>query len=319
MRYGSLMDRIVLTHLPVVLAVAGTRSFARAAADLGLSPSAASHAVRIVEERLGVPLFARTTRSVALTEAGTTFLEGAQRAMDALDGATERVRKAQSEVSGLLRINAPRLALHIGFTPILAEMTRRHPKLTVEVIADDALTDVIAEGFDMGVRLGNMIAQDLVAVRLTPPMRAIMVAAPVYLTRFGSPDCVGDLKRHNCIGFRLLSSGAVYQWDVQEAGKDLQVDVSGTVRVSDPAYARELALAGLGIAYVMEPLVRSHLENGLLTEVIPEAAIWEPGLFLYFPKAASRAAKIRAFLDVVRETNVGGRGNPHSEAASFSP
>lgn len=305
MRYGSAMDRILLTHLPVVVTVARTRSFVRAAAELSLSASAVSHAIRVVEERLGVPLFARTTRSVALTEAGATFLEGARRAVEALEGAAESVRTAQSEVSGLLRINAPRLALHIGFTPILAEMTRRHPKLTIEVITDDALTDVIAEGFDMGVRLGNMIAQDLVAVRLTPPMRAIMVAAPAYLARFGMPHSIGELEQHNCIGFRLLGSGAVYQWDVQEAGKELQIEVSGTVRVSDPVYACELAVTGLGIAYVMEPLVRSYLLNGQLTEVLPEAAIWEPGLFLYFPKAASRAAKIRAFLDVVHEANAG--------------
>lgn len=298
------MDRIVLTHLPVILAVARTRSFVRAGAELGLGASAVSHAVRLIEDRLGATLFARTTRSVALTEAGAAFVESAERAVEELEGAVDRLAAGRAQVRGLLRINAPRVALHMGLTPVLAEMSRRHPQLTVEVITDDALTDVVADGFDAGVRLGEMIAQDMVAVRLTPPFRAVMVAAPAYLAGAGAPRTIADLSAHNCIGFRLLRSGAVYAWDLQQDGEDVRVEVTGTVRVSDPAYARELAAAGLGLAYVLEPLAREDLAQGRLVEVLSQASVWEPGMFFYFPQRVARAAKLRALLDVVRDLGV---------------
>jgi len=295
------MDRLLLPHLPAILAVARTRSFARAAAELGLGASAVSHSVRSAEERLGTPIFARTTRSVALTEQGQVLVEAAQRAFDEIDAAAEKVRAGQREVTGLLRINAPRLALHMGLTPILALMATRHPRLTVEVIADDALTDIVAQGFDAGIRLGEMIAQDMIAVRMTPPLRAIMVASPDYLSARGRPTGLTELSDHNCIGFRLLASGAIYEWDVQQDGKDVRVAVSGTARVSDPAYARELASAGIGIAYIMEPLVRTDLAEGRLLEILPECAITEPGLFLYFPRRAANARKLREFIDALKD------------------
>ena len=169
------------------------------------------------------------------------------------------------------------------------------------MVSDDALTDVVAAGFDAGIRLGEMIAQDMVAVRLTPPCRAIMVAASTYLTAYGIPASICDLAQHNCIGLRLLAAGAVYSWELQESGTDVALDVTGTVRVSDPTYARELARAGIGIAYVFEPLVQEDLRAGRLIEVLPDAGITEPGLFLYFPRSAAKATKLRALLDVVRK------------------
>ena len=295
------MNGTLLSLLPAVLAVAKTRSFARAAAELGLGPSAVSHAIRTAEQRLGAPLFARTTRSVALTEAGEAFVASARRAIDELDAAADRVRAGQCHVTGVLRINAPRVALRMGLTPLLLEMARRHPQLTTEIIADDALVDVVEGGFDAGIRLGEMIAQDMVAVRLTPPCRAIVVASPAYIAAHGQPRSVADLARHNCIGFRLIASGAVYDWELREHGKDVRVTVPGTVRVSDPTYARELALAGLGLAYVFEPLVHADLTSGRLVELLPAAAITEPGLFLYFPRRAAEARKLRALLDVIRD------------------
>ena len=295
------MDRTLITHLPAVLAVARTRSFARAAAELGVGASAVSHAVKAVEQRVGQPLFARTTRSVSLTEVGESFVRSAQQAFDDIDAATEAVRADQPEITGILRINAPRIALYLGLIPILERLAVAHPKLTVEVIADDALTDVVAQGFDAGIRLGEMIAQDMVALRLTAPLRAIMVASPAYLDARGTPASIEDVGKHNCIGFRLLASGAIYAWDLQEGGKDVKVSVSGTVRVSDPSFARELALVGIGITYIFEPLVRADLQEGRLVEVLPAASIEEPGLFLYFPRHASEARKLRAFIDVMRE------------------
>jgi DNA-binding transcriptional LysR family regulator len=158
--------------------------------------------------------------------------------------------------------------------------------------------------FDAGIRLGEMIAQEMVAVRLTPPRRAVMVAFPSYVSAHGQPASIADLTQHNCIGFRLLASGAVYDWELQERGKEVRAAVAGTVRVSDPTYARELALAGLGIASVFKPLVHTDLVAGRLVELLPEAAITEPGLFLYFPRRAAEARKLRALLDVVRATPV---------------
>lgn len=300
MLFDSPMDRLLLAQLPAVLAVARTRNFARAAAELGIGASAVSHAIRTAELRLGAPLFSRTTRSVSLTEAGETFVAAAARAFGEIDVAAERVRAAQGDISGLLRINAPRVALQLGMTPILVEMAKRHPNLTVEVIGDDRLTDVIEEGFDAGIRLGEMIAQDMVAVRMTPPCRAIMVASPRYLDERGTPRNIADLNNHNCIGYRLLGSGAVYDWDLQDGNREVQAPVRGTARVSDSDYARTLALAGIGIAYIFEAQVREDLANGRLVEILPQASIMEPGLFLYFPRRAAEASKLRAFLDVVR-------------------
>jgi DNA-binding transcriptional LysR family regulator len=169
-----------------------------------------------------------------------------------------------------------------------------------EIVTDDALVHVVEGGFDAGTRLGEMIAQDMVAVRLTPPCRAIMVASPSYVGARGRPASVADLARQNCIGFRLLASGTVYDWELQVDGKEVRAAVSGSARVSDPTYATDLALAGLGIAYVFEPLARTDPAEGRLVELLAEAAITEPGLFLYFPRRAAEARKLRALPDMVR-------------------
>lgn len=296
------MDRDLLAHFPVVLTVARRGSFAAAAAALNMSPSAVSHAVKSVEERLGQPLFARTTRSVALTEAGADFVAAVGPALATVEESVERVRSAKGQVAGLLRINVPRLALPLAVTPAIIEMSRLYPDLTIEVTSDEGLVDIIAAGFDAGVRLGEMIAQDMVTVRLTKPFMAIMVASPAYLDERGVPHSIADLSRHNCIGYRLISSTAAYAWDLQENGQDVSVEVSGTVRVTDSFYARDLARKGIGIAYLFEPLVEEDLRTGRLRQVLPAASIEEPGLFLYFPRYASRAPKLRAFIEVLRRS-----------------
>jgi len=307
------MDRDLLAHLPVVLAVARRGGFAAAAASLTMSPSAVSHAVKAVEDRLAQPLFARTTRSVALTEAGAGFVATIGPALATVEEGVERVRSSKGQVTGVLRLNAPRLALPLAITPILTAMSRLHPDLTIEVTLDEGLVDIIAGGFDAGVRLGEMIAQDMVAVRLTEPFRAIMVAAPAYLDARGAPSLVAELSRHNCVGYRLISSGTAYAWELQDRGRDISVSVNGTVRVTDPIYAHELALQGIGIAYLFEPLVREDLRAGRLRRVLPETSIEEPGLFLYFPRYASAAPKLRAFIDVARRSLRAGRSAARDE------
>jgi DNA-binding transcriptional LysR family regulator len=301
------MDRDLLAHFPVVLTVARRGGFASAAAALNLSPSAVSHAVKAVEDRLGQPLFARTTRSVALTEAGTRFVASIGPAMAAVEESVERIRTTKGQVAGVLRLNAPRMALPLAITPVIVAMGRLYPELTIEVTADEGLVDIIAAGFDAGVRLGEMIAQDMVAVRLTPPFQAIMVAAPDYLEAHDAPRSIADLAAHNCIGYRLVSSDAAYAWDLQDRGQHVSVSVRGSVRVTDSLYARELALRGVGIAYIFEPLVREDLRAGRLRRIMPATSIEEPGLFLYFPRYASETPKLRAFIDTLRKTVRGKR------------
>ncbi|WP_051695805.1 LysR family transcriptional regulator [Caulobacter sp. UNC358MFTsu5.1] len=295
------MDRDLIAHFPVVLAVARRGGFAAAAAELGMSPSAVSHAVKTVEDRLGLPLLARTTRSVALTEAGAQFVAEVGPALAEVGEAVERLRATRGRVTGVLRLNAPRVALETALTRVIAEMAWRHPDLVIEVTSDDGLVDIVAGGWDAGVRLGEMIAQDMTAVRLTPPFKAIMVAAPGYLAARGEPGVLADLADHNCIGFRLISTGGDYAWEVRENGADTAVRVRGSARVTDPLYARDLALAGVGVAYVFEPLVREAVRDGRLRWLLPDTAIEEPGLFLYFPRRAAQAPKLRAFVDVARE------------------
>ena len=294
------MDRALLTHLPIVLAVHRRGGFAAAANDLGLSPSAVSHAVQAVEASLGQPLFARTTRSVRLTEAGAAFIASIGPALAEISDAVERLGADQGRVTGTLRLNAPRTAMPIVVTPLLMEMARRHPELTVEVTCDDGLADIVAQGFDAGIRLGHTVAQDMVAVRLTPPFHSIMVAAPAYLEAHGVPRSLHDLERHNCIGYRFVTSGAVYDWDLRDGAQAVAKAVGGSVRVTDAVHAKELALAGVGIAYLFEPLARAELRAGTLCQVLPRSAFEEPGLFLYFPRRASQAPKLRALIELVR-------------------
>ena len=294
------MDRDLLLHLPVIAAVARRNSFARAAAELQMSPSAVSHAVRWVETYLRQPVFARTTRSVRLTEAGEALLAVLAPSLSELDDVVDRLRARRDALSGTLRINAPRVALPTVVTPLLKRMSQAHPDLIVEIVSDDSLADIVSQGFDAGIRLGNMVAQDMVAVRLTPPFSAIMVASPDYLATHETPTTLDDLHDHACIGYRQISSGGIYDWDVRDGNHDTTVRVSGPVRVTDGIYARDLALESLGIAYVFEPHVADDIKAGRLIQILPQTAIEEPGFFLYFPERLRQSPKLRALLDIIR-------------------
>jgi DNA-binding transcriptional LysR family regulator len=295
------MERNVLSHLPVVLSVARRGGFAPAAAELGMSASAVSHAVKLVEEQLGVPLFARTTRSVSLTEAGRALVEGAGPALQDIAERIEQIRAVKGRVSGLLRLNIPSVALPIVMTPLVQQMTKRFPDVRLEVFVDDAIADIVADGFDAGIRLGEMIEEDMVTVRLTPPFQAIIVASPAYIADRGRPRSIADLSAHNCIAYRQIKAGGLYRWDLVENGRDITIETPGTAIVNNALYARELAVAGVGLAYLFEPLVRADIAGGRLTQVLPKSAMDEPGLFLYFPRRAAMAPKLRVFIDIARE------------------
>jgi DNA-binding transcriptional LysR family regulator len=294
------MDRDLLGHLPVVISVARHRGFAPAAAALGMSPSAVSHAVRTVEDRLGEPLFARTTRSVSLTEAGTRFVASVEPALADIDKAVEGVAAERGEVTGLLRINTVRVALDMALTPVLSKLAWQHPRLTVEVYSDDALVDIVERGFDAGIRLGEAVQRDMIAMRLTRPFRAILVASREYLDAKGVPKTIADLRRHNCIGIRLVGSGGIFDWELMDGKKLTTVKTSGTALVTDSNHALELALAGVGIGYAVEPAARRYIREGRLKWLLPLCAVEYDGLFLYYPRRASLAPKLRVFIEAAK-------------------
>lgn len=295
------MDRDILTHMPVVLCVARRNSFAAAAKELGMSPSAVSHAVKATEERLGIPLFARTTRSVSLTEVGATFIATARPALAELAGAVEQARQATGKISGLLRLNVPKFAVTMIVGPLVSRMTERYPDLSIEVFTESQKTDIVAAGFDAGVRIGDQIAQDMIAVQLAPPFRSIIVGAPDYLARRGTPKAPRDLLKHDCITFRVRAEGRPYAWEVMEEGVEIELDVNGPVLVNDAEYMVDLAVEGKGLVYMFEPLLADHLRTGRLVEILPRASTVEEGIYLYYPQRAARLPKLRAFIDLARE------------------
>lgn len=295
-----MIDRDLLPHLVVVVTVARRGGFAAAAAELGMSPSTVTNAIKVVETRLGQALFLRTTRSVALTEAGTRLLERIGPALGDIGAAWNDARNETGVAVGRLRINTPRVAVPMALAPLVAQMARAHPLVQIELVIQDALVDIVAEGHDAGVRLGEMIAPDMVAVRLTAPFKAMLCASPDYLAGHPPPTSIEGLSSHNLIGLRFSPTKAPYDWDVRVNGSDATIRAQGSAIVPDPLSARDLALAGVGVAYLYEPLVRADIVGGRLVEILPEASMAEPGLFLYFPRAASTTPKLRAFLNVVK-------------------
>jgi DNA-binding transcriptional LysR family regulator len=293
------MSRDLLPHLPVVLAVARRGGFAAAAKELGMSASAVSHSVRLVEDRLGLPLFSRTTRSVSLTDWGQLLVDTAGPSIAGLDDALERLRSAQGSVSGLLRLTVAQPFTAMAVTPVVKEMLRRYPDLKIELDSEKRFVDIVAEGFDAGVRLGGSIDQDMKTFRLTPPFRTIMAAAPSYLERHGTPTSLEDLANHNCMSYRM-PSGGIYDWELESGTGEVRVPSSGNLIVNDWTTAIDLALDGLSIIYMFEPWIADRLADGSLVEVMPEASVEETGLFLYYPERTANNPKLRAFIDTAR-------------------
>jgi DNA-binding transcriptional LysR family regulator len=296
------MNRDLLGHLPIVIAVARHRSFVAAAAELRMSPSAVSHAVRSVEDRLAIPLFARNTRSVSLTEAGARFVADVEPALTDIGQAAEGLTAERGEVTGVLRIDAPRVMFEMALIRILAQLAREHPRLTVEVTTGQRSVDIVAQGYDAGVRLRRSIQQDMVMTRLTGPYKVIRVASRDYLDARATPKAIADLYKHNCLVVRSAVSGALLDWEMIDAKMPTAVKTSGTALVTDVTEALALALAGIGIAYVPEPLARPYLQEARLKWLLPHTALEREGLFLYYPRRTSLAPKLRAFIDVAKES-----------------
>jgi DNA-binding transcriptional LysR family regulator len=284
--------------------IAEEGSFARAAARLGVSPSALSQTMRGLEERLGLRLLNRTTRSVAPSEAGARLLSRLLPAMADLDAALADVLTLRDKPSGSLRLNAPRLAALQCLAPIAASFLASYPDVTLDIVVDDRLVDIVAERFDAGIRLGEMVEKDMVAVKLGDEMEMMVVAAPAYLERFGAPRTPRELRHHRCINFRWPTDMSLYRWEFERGHEKLEVQVEGPLLVTEPAVAASAAADGLGIAYLFESYTRPLLKSGSLVRLLEEWTPPFPGFYLYYPGRRQLPPPLRAFIDFVR---AGGR------------
>lgn len=291
-----------LNSLSSFLAVARRRSFAAAARDLGVSTSALSQSVRQLEDRLGVTLLTRTSRSVSPTDAGQRLLENAGPAIDQALESLKNVTAQPGEVTGRLRLSVPSAAVPLVLCRLLPRFTERYPAISVDVHVEDRFVDIVKEGLDAGIRLVEAIDRDMVHVQLSGPYRIVVAAAPSYLERRGVPLKPEDLLEHDCIGLRA-TSGAPWPWELERGKKTWRVPVRGTVTTNDPALRRSLAVAGAGLLYSLEPLVADELARGRLRLVLESYAPAVPGLFLYFPTRAQLGSPLRAFVEVAREAS----------------
>ena len=288
-----------LDGVEAFLRVAQHRNFRRAAAELGVTPSAISQAVRALESRVGAALFIRTTRSVGLTEAGDRFLSRDKPAFEELVAASEVARELGQRPAGLLRLSVPRAVVPILLEPLIASFCQAYPEVEVEIAASEELVDLAAEGFDAGVRMGQFIAVDMIAVRLTPPFRFIIVGSPAYFARSGRPKRPDDLRQHACLRLRR-SNGALALWSLDDNGRAIEIAVSGPLIANDFPTMLGAALEGLGLAQVPEPIAAEHVAAGRLVRVLEPFAPMAPGVFLYYPGHRQMLPKLRALIDHVK-------------------
>ena len=288
-----------LDGVEAFLSVAQHRSFRRAAADLGVTPSAISQAIRALEARVGVALFIRTTRSVGLTEAGERFLSRAKPAFEELVAASEVARGLGQRPSGLLRLSVPRAVVPLILEPMIASFSEAYPEVEVEIAASAELVDLAAGGFDAGIRLGQLIAPDMVAVRLTPPFPLAVVGSPDYLRRRKRPTRIDDLRHHACLRFRR-TDGSIAPWPFIDGNKSVDAVVSGPLIAHDYPTLIGAAIRGLGLAQVPRPLVATAIADGRLQALLTPFAVTNPGVFLYHPGKRQVLPKLRAFIEHVR-------------------
>ena len=294
------MQRAAVSDLSAFVAVATHRSFSRAAAELGLSPSALSHTVRSLEERLDLRLLNRTTRSVAPTEAGERLLERLRPALRDIHDALEDANAFRAKPAGRLRLNVPRSAALLLLAPVMTRFITAYPQMRLEITAEDRLVDIVASGYDAGVRFGESVERDMVAVRIGPDLRMAVVGSPAYFRRHPKPVKPRDLRGPACIRFRL-PSGSIYRWEFEKKGEVLEVEVDGPLTLSDQQVMLQAALDGAGLAIVLESHARAHLKARQLVRVLADWCPPFPGYFLYYPSRRQVPAGLRAFIDMMRQ------------------
>ncbi|ACE91458.1 LysR family transcriptional regulator [Rhizobium phaseoli] len=294
------MPRSSVDDLIAFLAVAREQSFTKAAAKLGVSQSALSHTIRGLEARLGLRLLTRTTRSVSPTEAGERLLVSIGPRFDEIESSLTALSAFRDKPAGTIRINAGEHAANSVLWPALERFLPEYPDVRIEIIVDYGLTDIVAERYDAGVRLGEQVAKDMVAVRIGPDMRMAVVGAPTYFDGRPKPLTPHDLTDHNCINLRLPTYGGVYVWEFEKDGRELNVRVEGQLVFNNIALRLKAALAGTGLAYLPEDAVQAHLENGQLVRVLEDWCPPFPGYHLYYPSRRHASAAFAVVVDVLR-------------------
>jgi DNA-binding transcriptional LysR family regulator len=293
------MRKIGPADLAIFLAIAHHRSFRKAAVELGVTPSALSHSLRSIEERLDIRLVNRTTRSVGLTEAGEQLFTRINPAFLDIEDALDDLNAFRGQPSGRLRINTPRAAAKLVLLPIVARFLPAHPGVEVELVVDDALVDMVSAGFDAGVRFGEMIAADMIAVPIGPRHRFAVVGSPQHFERHPEPISPQDLSHHPCIRYRF-ASGAFYRWEFEKGGIELEIEVAGSLTLGDQDLMAEAALDGAGLAYLFEEQVQTHIAEGRLRRVLEQWCPYYPGFFLYYTSRRQLPTAMRAFIDFLK-------------------
>jgi DNA-binding transcriptional LysR family regulator len=309
------MDRGGLANLTAFVAVADQRSFRAAASQLGVTASALSHSMRQLEERLGVRLLHRTTRSVSATDAGLRLLERLRPAIDQIAGALENLNQERQRPLGRLRIYAVHLAATAVVAPVWGRFLSTYPEIHLELAVGEAAIDIVAKGFDAGIAPQNRAAADMIAVRVVGPMKVAVVGAPSYFAKRRPPRTPDDLVRHSCVEYRQAADGDVFVWPFERNRKSRRISVDGRVMVNDPDLAVRAAVDGLGIAYTIEALAEPFLRSGQLVRVLED---WSPliqGLFLYYPGHRQVPATLRALIDMIRAV----RGSAPSRRSLQNP
>ena len=294
------MRKPSLADLTALIAVSSHGSFRKAADDLGLSASTLSHMIRSLEQGVGVRLLHRTTRSVSPTEAGDRLVRKLRPVLRDLDLALEEVDDFRHRPSGTLRINAGESAARHLLRSVVPEFLARYPDMTLDLVTDGRLVDIVADGFDAGVRLGEAVPRDMIAVPFGGEVRFVAVASPGYLAERGRPETPEDLTRHACVRLRL-PSGKLYRWEFERRGEELALDLPGTLMLNQVELMIEAAMAGLGIAYVADSSVGPQLRDGRLVTVLDDWCPPGPGLYLYYPGHRHVPPGLRAFTDIVRK------------------
>ncbi|GIQ72180.1 LysR family transcriptional regulator [Bradyrhizobium sp. RD5-C2] len=294
------MPRHDVNDLIAFLAVARERSFTRAAAQLGVSQSALSHTMRALEERLGVRLLTRTTRSVAPTEAGERLLQGVGPRFEEIEAELTALNALREKPAGTIRINAGEHAAETILWPALEKFLPRYPDIKVELVVDNGLANIVAERFDAGVRLGEQLAKDMIAVRIAPDFRMVVVGAPSYFKRRDRPKRPQDLTQHACINIRLPTFGGIYAWEFEKRGRPIKVRVDGQLVFNSTALRIKAALAGLGLAYVAEDQVQAQLARGQLVQVLDDWCAPFPGYHLYYPSRRQSSPAFALLVDALR-------------------
>jgi DNA-binding transcriptional LysR family regulator len=296
------MKRDLFDGLPHFLAVARHGGFTPAAQAMGISPTAMSKAIRVLEARYQAKLFQRTTRHVRLTEAGVELFQRLDRATNEVSDALEALSNSQAVPTGTLRLTIPQMAMQYVVEPIIERFQELYPKVILDISVNDSLVDLVAEGFDAGVRLGESIDKDMIAVRLTPEGRWAIAASPGYLAKAGRPEHLEDLPRHKAISYRFPGSRTLYIWEFERGGKTIRVKIPQLLIVDSRIALVRMAKAGIGLAFVQELEVYEEVRRGDLELLFLDQIGKDDGLFLYFPAAMQAQPKLRAFIDLARNS-----------------